>query len=192
MSWPVVELGSKIYTKPVVWNLSNSIIMIGNFFSGIIAGTSIDYIWSNYNEDVAYKLIYGTAVMSSFFALIASILIRKSSKSTEYSESEEILITKNMLKTRKFWRFVVLILLLIFMRSGCFGHLDATFPKYLLRKVGQKVHFGAYLALHSTTMLIGTIIFTPVSYICSSYLLIAFGGLLGSFAPFFLVIGSNT
>lgn len=191
LSWPVVELGSKLYTKSDAWNTSNSILLIGNFISGIIAGTSIDYIWSSFSDDKSYSIIYMIAVISSFVALLASVSLRHD-QNVDEGEKDEINITKTMLKTKKFWRFVGLISLLILLRSGCFGHLDATFPKYLLRKHGNKVHFGRYLALHSTTMLIGTIGFTPLSYAKSSYNLIAIGGIMGATAPFFLYFGSSS
>lgn len=78
------------------------------------------------------------------------------------------------------------------LRSGCFGHLDATFPKYLVRQSGGKAHFGAYLALHSVTMLVGALGFTPLAYVMSSYSLIVVGGFMGSIAPLILVFGMSS
>lgn len=193
MSWSVVELGAKIYTVPEARNISNSLLMIGNFFSGIIAGTSIDYIWTNYSDpDQAYFSIYSTAALAAGLSLFVSISLREPKPNTEEEDEEEIVITRSMYIKKKFWRFIALISFLIFLRSGCFGHLDATFPKYITRQEGEKAHFGNYLALHSTTMFLGTIGFTPISYLFSSYTLITVGAFMGSIAPMFLVLGNTT
>mmetsp|Transcript_17491 Transcript_17491/g.17425 ORF Transcript_17491/g.17425 Transcript_17491/m.17425 type:complete len:292 (+) Transcript_17491:527-1402(+) len=166
--------------------------MIGNFFSGILAGTAIDFIWTNNgNINNKYFTIYSTAAFAAGLSFLAAISMREP-RETETEEEEEITFSRNLYIKKKFWRFLALIFLLILLRSGCFGHLDATFPKYLTRQEGEKAHFGAYLALHSATMLCGTIGFTPISYNFSSYSLILAGAVMGSIAPLFLAIGGST
>ncbi|CAG9320049.1 unnamed protein product [Blepharisma stoltei] len=190
MSWSVVELGAKLYTAKEARNTSNSLLMMGNFVSGILAGTAIDFIWTNNsNLNTTYFAIYSTAAIAAGLSLFIAISMRQPIENEE--EEEEIAFTRDLYIKKKFWRFSALIGLLILLRSGCFGQLDATFPKYLTRQEGEKAHFGAYLALHSTTMLICTIGFTPLSYQFSSYSLILAGGFIGSISPLFLVIGGS-
>jgi len=193
MSWSSVELGAKLFTVEKARNTSNSLLMMGNFFSGIIAGVSIDWIWiTDTDLDHAYFLIYFTAAVAAGLSLIVSFTITDPTESIEEEETEEVEFSFELFKSKKFVRFSALILLITVLRSGCFGHLDATFPKYLVRQSGGKAHFGAYLALHSITMLVGALGFTPLAFVLSSYALIVIGGFMGAIAPLILVFGMNS
>ena len=84
-----------------------------------------------------------------------------------------------------------MIVCVTFLHSVCYEQLDATFPKFLVRIIGENAHFGVFLAIHSAAMMIGALIFTPLTLKISSYSLILIGGLLGSLAAFVLFMGST-
>ena len=183
MAWSVIELGVKMFTPPEARNTSNSFLLVVNYLSGILAGFFIDYVWSNYeNKEHIYRNIYYTSCASACLAMILALFLNES-QAFESTKPESYGLNRKVFVKKRFWRFAGLILLLTLLRSGCFGHLDATFPKFMVRVFGDDAHFGYLIAVHSTSMMLGTLGFTPLSYITSSYNLILVGGFLGALAP---------
>jgi len=70
-----------------------------------------------------------------------------------------------------------------------YRHLDATFPKYMVREFGKEVLYGSIIAINPFLIVILVPIFAPLSYQFSAYSQIAFGAFITSISPFFLVFG---
>ncbi|CAG9311313.1 unnamed protein product [Blepharisma stoltei] len=195
LAWPVVEFGIKIYTRQDHRNFANSLCLMSNYLAGVLTGFYIDIVWHYYEDDkhTLYKIFFYTGAGFAFFALILALVLRQNEVIEDGYLCDENIgeLSKKIVSKKRFWRFFALICLLILLRSGCFGHLDATFPKYVTRTLGDDAHFGYLLAVHQTTMLIGVIFFTYFTYIYSSYTLICIGGIVGTLAPLLILGGSN-
>jgi MFS family permease len=70
-----------------------------------------------------------------------------------------------------------------------YRHLDATFPKYMIREFGKEVLYGSIIAINPFLIVILVPILAPLSYQFSAYTQIAFGAFVTSISPFFLVCG---
>mmetsp|Transcript_8534 Transcript_8534/g.12630 ORF Transcript_8534/g.12630 Transcript_8534/m.12630 type:complete len:450 (+) Transcript_8534:43-1392(+) len=194
LSWPVVELGSKMYTDQSIRNVSHSMIWISNYGAGAVAGLFIDFFWADDSQEkTTFGALFLACAVLGTVALLLGLLFRLSQvKEENFPDAQAmVFITRSVMSEKRFWRFCTLILILTFLRSGCFGHLDATFPKYMVRELGDDAHFGLMLTLHSVTMLLGVFFFTQLTFAYSSYSLICAGGLIGTAAPIFLVFSSN-
>ena len=99
-----------------------------------------------------------------------------------------ISMMKEVTSQRSFWKFVFTIILLMGVRI-VYRHLDATFPKYMIREFGKDVMYGSIIAINPFLIVILIPVFAPLAYQFSAYSQIAFGALLTAISPFFLVIG---
>ena len=62
-------------------------------------------------------------------------------------------IAKEIGRTSRFWRFLLLVVLLVAVRL-IFRHLDATLPKYLLRSHGPSVPYGLIYAINPALIIV--------------------------------------
>ena len=91
---------------------------------------------------------------------------------------------------QSFWKFVTMIVLLMGVRI-VYRHLDATFPKYMIREFGKEVMYGSIIAINPFLIVILIPIFAPLSYQFSAYTQITFGALVTSISPFFLALDNQ-
>lgn len=99
-------------------------------------------------------------------------------------------ILKEVTSQKSFWKFVLMIVLLMGVRI-VYRHLDATFPKYMMREFGKDVMYGSIIAINPFLIVILIPIFAPLSYQFSAYSQITFGALITSISPFFLTIDTQ-
>ena len=93
---------------------------------------------------------------------------------------------KEVTSQNSFLKFLWLIILLMGVRI-VYRHLDATFPKYMIREFGKDVLYGSIIAINPFLIVILIPIFAPLSYQFSAYSQITFGAFITSLSPFFLV-----
>jgi MFS family permease len=187
MTWPYAEYAIKEYSSKDLMNLTNSCFFMSNYLAGIIIGLVIDSMWIFYDDK---SFVYHFAgVLGIFFLCLAAVFLFfcRDLKNMDNEDLE----AEGLWKLKRFWRFVLLIFLLILLRSSSFGHLDATLPKYLTRVKGDQAHFGIMLAIHSSTMMIGLFVLTGLTYKYSSYTLIVIGSFLGSLASVFIIFSDE-
>lgn len=91
---------------------------------------------------------------------------------------------------QSFWKFVTMIVLLMGVRI-VYRHLDATFPKYMIREFGKDVMYGSIIAINPFLIVILIPIFAPLAYQFSAYSQITFGALVTSLSPFFLALDNQ-
>ena len=96
-------------------------------------------------------------------------------------------IMKEVTGQKSFWKFVFMIVLLMGVRI-VYRHLDATFPKYMMREFGREVMYGSIIAINPFLIVILIPIFAPLSYQFSAYSQITFGAFITSLSPFFLAL----
>lgn len=99
-------------------------------------------------------------------------------------------VIKEVTSQKSFWKFVCLIILLMGVRI-VYRHLDATFPKYMVREFGKEVNYGSLIAINPFLVVIILPLFAPLSYIFSAYTQIMIGAFITSLSPFFLVSGPH-
>jgi POT family proton-dependent oligopeptide transporter len=99
-------------------------------------------------------------------------------------------IIKEVTSQKSFWKFLYAIILLMGVRI-VYRHLDATFPKYMIREFGKEVLYGSIIAINPFLIVILIPVFAPLSYQFSAYEQITFGALITSISPFFLAYGPH-
>jgi MFS family permease len=101
-----------------------------------------------------------------------------------------IAIIKEVTAQKSFWKFLGAIILLMGVRI-VYRHLDATFPKYMIREFGKDVMYGSIIAINPFLIVILIPVFAPLSYQFSAYAQITFGAFITSLSPFFLAYGPH-
>ncbi|OMJ95646.1 hypothetical protein SteCoe_892 [Stentor coeruleus] len=187
MSWPFIEYGIKMYSSAEFRNISSSCYFMTNYLAGIIAGICIDGLRILFIDDTfVYSIIYSICILF----LVISIGFTAACKDVENPDAEDLPI-REVIGKKRFWRFGFLILLLILLRSACFGHLDASLPKYMVRMHGEDANFGIMLTVHSITMLLGVFFLTTLAFSYTNYTLIILGALIGTLGSLPLIFNSS-
>lgn len=120
-----------------------------------------------------------------------------------YDEDEEPTVDTEEKKVRKkpweiaaaviresvFWRFVVLISLLIGVRA-VFLYLHLLWPKYWLRVIGADAKIGVLQAINPILVIVGLIVLIPILHKYNVYKMLTFGGIISGLCLFVLAIPS--
>lgn len=187
LAWPFIELGIKKYSQRQVRKISSSLFYICNYSAGIFAGIFIDVVWTSLeNSDFLFPVLFISGAFSCLLSFIAVIFLRP------IYASDGPHIDNNFYESKSFWRYLGLIVFMVLLRSACFGHLDTTFPKYIIRVTNDDTaHFGVMLAVHSVTIIVGIMAFTILTYYYTSYSLIIIGGLIGALSTSLLIFWND-
>lgn len=186
---PCLKLGIKEYTNEQARSLGYSILYIIIFGGGALAGILIDAALTlgGKNESTFTIIFYsGTALMSTSTLLslfIAEIEVKNSEK-TSWA------ITKEVLTDLVFWKFMLLTLLLVVVKS-MFNHITITLPLYMNREIEDGAHFGVMLAIHKVTMVIFIPILTGLVYFFNSYTLLMIGGFISALSVLPMLVESS-
>ncbi|KAL7442568.1 hypothetical protein ACHAXM_008464 [Skeletonema potamos] len=97
---------------------------------------------------------------------------------------------KHTLKKGSFWRYMVLGILLTNIKM-IWRHLDATLPKYLVRKFGADVPYGSIIAIEPASIMLSTPIITFFAENSKSLPMVLLGVSVASLSPIFVVIFPN-
>lgn len=90
----------------------------------------------------------------------------------------------------RFWRFFLFVFLLTGVRT-VYRHLEATFPKYMRREMGEHVLFGTIMAINPGIVIILVPIISPMIQKYESFWVILAGAAVTSVAPLWLVLGPS-
>ena len=99
-------------------------------------------------------------------------------------------ILQETLQTKSFWRFLVVCLILINVRM-IFRHLDATFPKYMLREFGESVPYGTIYAINPAIIMILVPIMTAATSHLDPLVMIHAGSYVSAISVFFLAMSTS-
>eukprot|EP00397_Hematodinium_sp_SG-2012_P057977 GEMP01072968.1.p1 GENE.GEMP01072968.1~~GEMP01072968.1.p1 ORF type:complete len:242 (+),score=48.28 GEMP01072968.1:371-1096(+) len=97
---------------------------------------------------------------------------------------------KRVLSNPKFWRFVLLIVLLMGVRI-VYRYLDCLFPKYMIREFGPDVLYGTIIAINPLCVVCCVPLLSSLTHHVSSMKMIMLGTTISSLSPFFLVFGHS-
>jgi MFS family permease len=97
---------------------------------------------------------------------------------------------RHVFKSSAFWRFVLLAVLLLGVRS-IYRHLDATFPKYMVRNFGKDAPYGSLIALNPFCVVIVTILSAPLGLSYHPVPVIILGSFISALSPLVLALGTS-
>merc|ERR1719181_1448210 len=122
---------------------------------------------------------------------IALALIRESSEEDrERDEARQAprSVISEVTTSPAFWRFFLLVVLLLGVRI-IYRHLDATFPKYMVREFGHNALYGSVIAINPLCVCMVVPMLAPISMRVPPLKMILLGAFVSSISPFFLAVG---
>eukprot|EP00741_Cyanophora_paradoxa_P001124 tig00000459_g1084.t1 len=143
-------------------------------------------------------LVLSAAASTALFLVLAALFVREIEVDpgggggvTAFAprRSNPLRLAREIFATRRFWRFILLIVLLIGVRS-VLQHLNTTFPKYVTREIGAGFPYGTVISLNPLLIVALVPLITAFYYTrCSPFECISGGVVVTAAAPLFLVIG---
>jgi MFS family permease len=203
MGIPVMQIAVKRYTKDINRTVSFSIFYVMMNLAAITAAPAID-LFHAYFPDGATLVIVGHSVEVSTYRLliftgacmtflswfIALCLIREQSEEEldERVRQAPRSVISEVTTSPAFWRFFLLVVLLLGVRI-IYRHLDATFPKYMVREFGHSALYGSVIAINPLCVCMVVPMLAPISMRVPPLKMILLGATVSSLSPFFLAAG---
>ncbi len=147
--------------------------------------------------------IVGFGIVTSILCLIIAVLfvkreeqygednqfVAKVEKSTEVKEKRRSPLTmlKSLFAETAFWRFVVLVTLLLGVRA-VFVYMYLLMPKYWIRTLGENAAIGTLNAINPILIVTGLILFIPIANKFNIFKMLIFGAIISSLSLFCLVL----
>lgn len=193
-----LKLGIKLFTFPESRSLGYSLFFMCFFLvAGFAAGYS-DIVLSLYGTtQEAFDVIFSTCFIFNGLLVISAIPIRNLDVEASGEEHVELNrdvsgweYTREVLVTRKFWKFFALIMLLTVIKSMYF-HLTATLPLYMYRSIEEGAHFGYLMGIHQIVLLIFIPLLTALIRHFNFYSLLQIGSFVTALSPAVLLYDNN-
>jgi MFS family permease len=199
LTLPVLQIGIKRYTTDATRSVAFTGFYIVMNLSAMAAAPCIDAFHRVFqrNEYVGphltpYRLLIAAGALLSCWSFYISyryIHCDGGPITTPRRRSESPLDAfKHVLRSRVFWRFTLLAILLLGVRS-IYRHLDATFPKYMVRVFGADAPFGSLIALNPLCVVLVSLLSAPYGLKYHPVPMIIFGSFISALSPFVLAIG---
>jgi dipeptide/tripeptide permease len=141
-----------------------------------------------------FQFLYSTTVFASVVMLgIALFFVREIDAESGKVEAfrprkgTPWKIYCEVMKTSQFWRFLLFIGLLVGVRF-VFRHLDATFPKYFVRELGEGALYGTVTSINPLMIIFLAPLLTPFVKKMKLFNAIFFGSMISALSVFFLTI----
>jgi MFS family permease len=164
-----------------------------------LAGFSIDFVRLRLKMDNSWIIAIGVA--GAVLCTILTLLFIKNElqalapgeKAAAVDPEEKVerklpwQILREVVSQSAFWRFIVLVSCVIFVRA-VFLYMALLSPKYWLRVIGENAPMGLFQAINPILIVVGLILFIPIANKFNIYKMLVFGGFISSFSLFALVI----
>ena len=200
MTFPVMTIGVKRYTninnRGVAFNLYYVVMNI----AALLAGPAVDVFRSSFEGTSvgSYRsLIFSGAICSGIEFIVALLLVREIDVSDTGEEEEfvpkddsPLVILKDVVGNSRFWRFVLFTVLLCGVRL-VYRHLDATFPKYMMREFGADAPYGKILSINPFIVIFLVPLLGAFTNHIPAFDMILAGSFVSAGSVFFMVIGSD-
>lgn len=186
---PSLKLGIKAYTNQQARSLGYSMLYIIIFGGGALAGIFIDVALTIEDRDqkTFNKIFFVGSVLMTVSTLLSLFITDIEGNKTEQTSWS---ITKEVLCDITFWKFMLLTMLLVVVKS-MYNHITITLPLYMSRDIEDGAHFGIMLAVHKGVMVICIPLLTGLVYYFSCYTLLMVGGFITAFSVIPLFIESS-
>jgi len=99
-------------------------------------------------------------------------------------------VLRETMQTKSFWRFLVICLITLNIRM-IYRHLDATFPKYMVREFGNKVRKGTIYSINPALIIVLVPLITAQTTTVDPLLMIHHGGYISAGSVFFLALSTS-
>ncbi len=109
---------------------------------------------------------------------------------TSTKAESPLAVAKEVMSERAFWRFMLFIALLVFVKL-IFSHSHFTFPKYALRELGQSFPLGIVQAINPIMIIVLVPVATALTRHMSAFWVIVLGSIVTALSPFVLVAGAT-
>jgi len=207
---PVMTIGIRRYTTMNNRSLAFSWFYVVMNFAALCAAPGVDMVRFVVGEGCVPFSLFNLPCFSSYrvlifvgamatacniviaFFFVREIDVSRGGQTREYEvkASNPWVIFKEVAGSGRFWRFVCLIFILVGVRL-IYRHMDATFPKYMLREFGSNAPYGSILGINPFLI----IFLVPlVGHTCAkvpAFRMIMIGSLISGFSPLFLLLGPN-
>jgi predicted MFS family arabinose efflux permease len=196
LTLPVLTIGLKRYT-----NESNRTVAFSGYYivmnlSAMTAAPCIDAFHRLLPSQLSFlgfsltpyrALILVGSLLTLFSLTLTLLFIRDSPRSSPESSIDSF---AHVLRSDRFWRFLLLTVLLLGVRT-VYRHLDATFPKFMLRNFGRDAPYGSLIALNPLCVVLVTVITIPLGLLWHPVPIIIFGSFISALSPFAMTLGTN-
>lgn len=162
-----------------------------------VAGVLVDAVrvWAGLPT---YWLVLLSVVASFASLLVGLAFVRREAQVVGPGEAPEaevqagprkgpVAILREMLRESAFWRFVVLISLLIGVRA-VYAYMYLLMPKYWVRVIGPDANIGLLNTINPILIVVGLIVFIPVANRFDIFKMLTFGAMISAASLFVLVI----
>ncbi len=167
----------------------------------MLGGLSIDIVRKVFGLPNIHIFTFGVLVTAVCIVLNFAFVRREEQLVGEGEEPEEVIdnsdkkpwdIALAVIKNSVFWRFVVLITLLLGVRA-VFLYMHLLMPKFWLRVIGPDAAIGTLEALNPVLVVIGLIVLIPILHRFNVYKMLVYGSLISAASLFVLAIpGTGT
>lgn len=199
-AWAGYDIGIKYYTKESCRDFAANLGIILNYISVIVAGVVIELVYfygSKTHEDYCY--IFGYCLVCLFICTVISLFLRQLDFNYRLEEEKNLDKAKNLtawehtrrvLVTKKFWRFFIVICLIMIIKT-IFYQQAVALPLYMDRDMGDDSHFGLMIILNqSLVVILVPLVLMWIQYI-SSYTTFIIAGFITVLAPLVFLFGGN-
>lgn len=210
---PIMSIGVKRYT-----NRHNRTYAFSLFYSmmnlaALCAGPAVDFARVFLRDGVGIDLgmfrvaplqmsslrlvIMSGAMTTGLMFLIVLNFVREIDVDAEGNvrtftpiRGSPFLQTMEVLRNPVFWRLTLFTFLLIGVRL-VFRHLDATFPKYVVRQFGRDAPYGMFYAINPLLIIFLVPMIGLVTRHVSSFSMIRYGSIIAAASPLLMCFGNN-
>lgn len=162
-----------------------------------LGGLSIDFVRLTMKLDNTWIINIGvvTAVLCTILTLLfirSELQVYAAGEKSEEDEKPKERkmpwqILREVVTQSAFWRFLVLVSCLIWVRA-IFLYMALLQPKYWLRVIGDQAPMGLFQAINPILIVVGLILFIPIANKFNIYKMLVFGGVISSISLFALVM----
>ena len=201
LTLPVLQIAIKRYTTEKNRSVAFTGFYIVMNIAAMTAAPCIDAVHRFLHGDPAthpftpYRLLIAAGALLSCISMYVTIRHIKDENEDEVinhtvpQESPQDAV-RHVLRSPVFWRFVLLAVLLLGVRS-IYRHLDATFPKYMIRVFGPSAPFGSLIALNPFCVVLVSLLSAPLGMKYHPVPIIIIGSFISALSPFALAIGHS-
>ena len=199
MTLPLLQIGIKRYTTDRNRSVAFTGLYVVMNLSAMTAAPCIDafHRWmpvSGHLMPGVYLTPYRMLIFAGGLLSCASLYLTyryvkaDDPNSPRPAEGASLAAIQYVLKSKIFWRFTLLAILLVGVRS-IYRHLDATFPKFMLRNYGADAPYGSLIALNPLCVVLVAVLAAPLAMRFHPVPMIIFGSFISAIAPFALAAG---
>lgn len=199
---PVMQIGIKRFTNESNRKIAFNLFYMMMNLAAITAAPAIDAFHQMYPHGInvffygathhisSFRMLFFSGACMTFMSMMLSLFCIRGALTTPTKKSSSFLDSyKTVLGSRRFWKFFSFIVILIGVRV-IFRHLDATFPKYMVREFGSNVMYGSIIAINPLCVVCFLPLLSTFSHV-NSMTMICIGATVSSLAPFMLAMGHS-